>query len=98
MDPAMYQLLEGTSFVMPINQGAMVVYPQWAAATTVKMINATFLRKKNYFLSYNNIVRACFRMFDTNIGTQFKVSNTPALMGWNSTMSITNVLNQFQDL
>jgi hypothetical protein len=76
----------------------MAIYPQWAALTTVKMINAMFLRDKNYFLSYKNITRACFRMFDTNIGAQFKVSNTPALTGWNSTMSIIDILNQLQDL
>jgi hypothetical protein len=40
---------------------------------------------------------ACFRIFDMNIGAQFKVSNTPALMGWNSTMSIIDILNQLQD-
>jgi hypothetical protein len=33
-----------------------------------------------------------------NIGAQFKVSNTHALMGWNSTMSIIDILNQLQDL
>jgi hypothetical protein len=98
VDPATYQLLKGTAFVVPINPGPPAVYPQWAAPTMVKMIDATFLHEKNYFLSYKNIQRACFRMFDTNIGAQFKVSNTPALMGWNSTMSILNILNQLQDL
>jgi hypothetical protein len=97
MDPATYQLLEGTAFVLPINPGPTAIYPQWASPTTVKMIDATFLRGENYFLSYKNIMRACFRMFDTNIGAQFKVSNTPALTGWNSTMSIIDILNQLQD-
>jgi hypothetical protein len=97
MDPATYQLLEGTTFVMPIDPDLMAIYPQWAAPTMVKMIHATFLHEKNYFLSYKNIARACFRMSDTNIGAQFKVSNTPALMGWNSTMFIINILNQLQD-
>jgi hypothetical protein len=36
-------------------------------------------------------------MFDANIATQFKVSNTPSLMGWNSTMSINVILDQLQD-
>jgi hypothetical protein len=97
MDPATYQLLKGTAFVVQINPGPTAVYPQCAAPTMVKMIDAMFLCKKNYFLSYMNIARACFRMFNTNIGAQFKVSNTPALMGWNSTMSIINILNQLQD-
>jgi hypothetical protein len=97
MDLATYQLLKGTAFVVPINPGPTAVYPQWAAPTMVKMINATYLRKKNYFLSYKNIERACFRMFDTNNGAQFKVSNTPALTGWDSTMFIVDILNQLQD-
>jgi hypothetical protein len=98
MDPAMYQLLKGTAFVMPIHSGPTAIYPQWAAPTMVKMIDTTFLRKKNYFLLYKNIARVCFRMFDMNIGAQFKVSNKPALTGWNSTMFIIDILNQLQDL
>ena len=97
IDPAIYLLLEGTTFVIPMDPGATAVYPQWAAPTTIKMINATFLQDKNYFLSYKNIARACFHMFDVNIATQFKVSNTPSLMGWNSTMSVKVILNQLQD-
>jgi hypothetical protein len=97
MDPATYQLFESTVFFVPIHSGPMGIYPQWAAPTMVKMTNATFLCKKNYFLSYKNIARACFRMFDTNIRPQFKVSNTPALTGWNSTMSTINILNQLHN-
>ncbi len=77
MDSATYLLLEGAAFLVPIDPGPMAIYPQWAAPTTVKMIDATFLRGKNYFLSYKNITRACFRMFDTNINAQFKVSTLP---------------------
>ncbi len=36
-------------------------------------------------------------MFGANIAAQFKVSNTPFLMGWNSTMSINIILDQLQD-
>jgi hypothetical protein len=32
-------------------------------------------------------------MFDENVGVQFKVSKTPTLMGWNSTMAIIKILN-----
>jgi hypothetical protein len=98
MDPATYQLLNCTAFVVPINPGLTAVYPQWAAPTMVKMIDAMFCRKKKYFLSYKNILRACFRMFNINITAQLKVSNTPALTEWNfSTMSIIDILNQLQD-
>jgi hypothetical protein len=79
--PATYLLLEGTTFVNPWDPSATAVYPQWAAPTTVKMIDATFLHDKNYFVSYNNIARACFCMFDVNIAAQFKVSNTPSITG-----------------
>jgi hypothetical protein len=41
--PATYLLLEGTAFVIPMDLGATAVYPQWAAPTTIKMIDATFL-------------------------------------------------------
>ena len=37
-------------------------------------------------------------MFDTNINAQFKVSNTPTLMGWNSTMLIRDIHTQLQHL
>jgi hypothetical protein len=36
-------------------------------------------------------------MLDANIGAQYKVSNDPTLTGWNSTMSILDILTQLQD-
>jgi hypothetical protein len=97
LDPAAYQLLTGQAFVIPANPGATAVYPQWAAPNEARTIDATFLRDKNYFLSYVNIHRACFRMLDANTANQFKVSNTPALTGWNATMSVLEILTQLQD-
>jgi hypothetical protein len=43
INPTTYLLLESTTFVTFMEAGAMAVYPQWAAPTTVKMIDATFL-------------------------------------------------------
>ncbi len=43
MDPATYLLLEGTVFVIPMDPGATAVYSQWAAPTTIKLIDTTFL-------------------------------------------------------
>jgi hypothetical protein len=97
MDPATYLLLGGIAFAAINDPGPTAVYPQWAAPTTIKMIDATFVREKNYFFSYKIIERACFRMFDANIGAQYKVSNDPTLTGWNSTMSILDILTQLQD-
>jgi hypothetical protein len=97
MDLATYLLLGAIAFATIDDPGPTAIYPQWAAPTTVKMIDAPFLHDKNYFLSYKNIERVCFRMFDANIGAQYKVSNNPTLTGWNSTMSILDILAQLQD-
>jgi hypothetical protein len=64
----------------------------------MKTIQATFDRDKNYYLSYKTITRACFRMLNAYVSDQFKVSNNPTLMGWNSAMSIINILIQLQVL
>jgi hypothetical protein len=36
-------------------------------------------------------------MFKENVGTQFKVSNTPTITGWHSTITVIEILNQLQD-
>jgi hypothetical protein len=98
MDPATYLLLEGTAFTIPPNPGPTAIFPGRAgvAQTAMKMIQATFDHNKNYYLSYKNITRACFCMLNFNVWDQFKVSNNPTLTGWNSTMSIIDILNQLQ--
>ncbi len=100
MDPATYILLERVAFVVPPNPGPTVIFPEGAAIarTVMKTTQATFDRDKNYFLSYKNISRACFRMLDANVLAQFKVSNSAALTGWKSTMSIIDILAQLQGL
>jgi hypothetical protein len=99
MDPAAYNLLEGTAFVIPLDPGPTPVFPSGAAVarTVMKMTEATFVHDKNYFLSYKDITRACFRMLDANVSAQFKVSNNAALTGWNSTISIIDILDQLQN-
>ena len=77
VDPAAYQLLTGQVFIIPPDPGRTAVYPMWAAPNDAHTINTTFLHKKNYFLSYINIHRACFRMLDANVSAQFKVWNNP---------------------
>jgi hypothetical protein len=98
MDPATYLLLEGTAFTIPPDPGPTAIFPGGVgvARTAMKTIQATFDRDKNYYLSYKNITWACFRMLDANVLDQFKVSNNPTLMGWNSTMSIIDILGQLQ--
>ena len=64
----------------------------------MKTIQATFDRDKNYYLSYKNIMRACFHMLGANVLDQFKVLNNPTLTGRNSTMSFIDILGQLQVL
>jgi hypothetical protein len=91
--PAMYILLEPQPFAEPVDPGNTAVYPQFVPTATIKMIDAAFTRDKNYYLSFKNISRACFKMLDDSISNQFKVSNTPNLTGWNSMMMILVILD-----
>ena len=99
MDPTACLLLEGVAFTVPADPGPTVVFPGGAAVarTVMKTTEATFERDKNYFLSYKNIVRACFRLLDATVSAQYKVSNNANLTGWNSTMSIIDILAQLQN-
>ncbi len=45
------------------------------------MTNKQIEHDKNYWLSFVNINRVCFCMLNDNIADQFKVSNTPNMMG-----------------
>jgi hypothetical protein len=99
MDPAAYLLLKGSAFTIPPDPGPTVVFPggEAIAQMVMKTMAATFKRDKNYFLSYTNILRACFCMLDANVLAQFKVSNNANLTRWNSTMSIIDILAQLQN-
>jgi hypothetical protein len=98
IDPCVYVLLEPRVFAEPPNPGATAVYPQFLPPARVKMIDATFTRDKDYFLSFLNINQTCFKMLDRTVSNQFKVSNTPNLTGWNSTMMICIILKQLEAL
>jgi hypothetical protein len=94
LSPMVYALLEPTPFVIPGNPGSVAVYTQFATPAMIKQIIAVFLRLQKAHQSYENIRRACFRMLDTNVADQFKVSNIPSLIGWNASMSIIDILDQ----
>jgi hypothetical protein len=87
-------------FHHPPNPSATAIFPNGAAVvqTVIKTTQATFDCDKNYYLSYKNIMQACFRMLNANVLAQFKVLNNPTLTGWNSTMSIIDILGQLQVL
>jgi hypothetical protein len=83
--------------VEPLNPGATAVYPPFLPPLVIKMIDAIFVRDKNYFLLLLNINQACFKMLDDTISNQLKVSNTPPnLTGWNLTMTIRAILKQLE--
>ena len=94
MDPALYTLLEPNAFIIPITPGNIPIYPAFASPSMIKTIDNIFDRDRNYFLSYVNINRACFTMLNDTISDRYKVSNTPNLTGWNSTMSIRDIIVQ----
>jgi hypothetical protein len=94
--PAMYILLEPQPFAEPVDPGDTAIYPQFSPTATIKMIDTVFTRDKNHYLSFKNISRACFKMLEDSISNQFKVSNTPYLTGWNSTMTILVILDQLK--
>ena len=98
MSPTVYALLEPIAFMVPVDPGPSAIYTPFAPPATIKMIDATFERSKNYFLSYRNIYRACFRMLDELVPPSFKVSNQPAHLGWNTTMSIETIMSQIESL
>ena len=58
------------------------------------MIDSRFNREQNYWLSYLNIRRAVYNLLDDNIDDAFKVSNNPALVGWNPTMEVREIFDQ----
>ena len=51
---------------------------------------------KHYFLSYQNVQRSCFRLLDELVRDEYKVSNMAGLNGWNSSMTIQEILSQLE--
>ncbi len=93
----MYGLIQQNPFVIPVDPGATPTYavgfqnPQ-QLKTTEKMWD----NNRNYFMSYLNIHRACFRLLDELVRPEYKVSNIAGLTRWNSTMSIQEILDQLE--
>jgi hypothetical protein len=95
--PHVYALLEVTPFAAPPDPGPTAMYTPFATPAAMKMINNAFVHDLNYFKSLKNIHGACFCMLDELVPNQFKVLNTSTLTGWNSTMSIHEILTQLED-
>ncbi len=97
MDPVMYALIEPNPFVIPVDPGATPTYNQgFQTQQQMKTTEQLWDNDRNYFLSYGNIHRASFRLLDDLIRAEYKVSNISGLTGWNSTMSIQEILAQLE--
>ena len=97
MDPVVYALIEPNPFAIPIDPGATPTYGQGFQTTQMmKTTEMIWENERTYFQSYGNIHRACFRLLDELIRPEYKVSNVSGLTGWNSTMSIQEILAQLE--
>ncbi len=97
MAPVVYALLAPNAFIVPADPGPAPIYTSFAMLAAIKIVGAMFKQDKNNFVSYKQIYRMCFRMLNELVPNQYKVSNTPVLLGWNMTMSIQFILNQMED-
>jgi hypothetical protein len=99
MDLVMYGLLKPTTpFTAVVDPGKYAVHANFATEAAMKMTDKIFEQNKNYYLPFVNINRACFCMLNDNIADQFKVSNTPNMTGWNSSMTVRSILKQLETL
>ena len=94
--PMVYALLKPTPFLAPVYPGNVAVHPQLALPAQIKTANAMFTCTQNKWKLYRNIQWLCFCILDENMAHQFKVSNVPTLTGWNTIMSIREILNQLK--
>ncbi len=83
-------------FQVPNNPSNLPTLPSFAAPAAIKIAKHLFERDKTYLMSYKNIYHGCFKMLNDNIANKFKMTPNPRLIGWNSTMSIQDILNQLE--
>jgi hypothetical protein len=100
----LYSLLTNIPFRLPTNPGAAAVYVRDVVTgqpvnnaplsrTEQASIDTSFNRRKHYFLSMQNIERACFTALDSSINDAFKVSNDPTVQGWHAGMRVIDILD-----
>jgi hypothetical protein len=88
----LYSLLTNIPFRLLTNPGAAAVYVRaivtrqpvntaLLSRTEQASIDTLFNRRKQYFLSMQNIERTCFTALDSSINDAFKVSNDPTIQG-----------------
>ncbi len=86
----LYALLTTQPFCLPTNLGATAVYVRNQlpgqpvdnaplTRTEQASIDSLFTQRKAYFLSMQNIERACFTALDSSVNNAFKVLNDPTI-------------------
>ncbi len=99
MDPVMYALLEPTvPFASIGDPGDFPMYTNFATKAAINMTDKQFERDKIYYLLFVNINQVCFCTLDSTMADQFKVSNTPTMMGWNLSMSVCLIIKLLEIL
>jgi hypothetical protein len=107
----LYTLLTGqhNPFRVPINPGAVTIYTSPVVTgqqpnlsplsqTEQATIDTQFAWQKHYFLSLQNIERACFTVLDASINDAFKVLTDPTIRGWHAGMSVRDILDQLSSI
>ena len=107
----LYTLLTGqhNPFHVSIDPGVVAIYTRPVitgkqvdllplSRTEQTTIDTQFARQKHYFLSLQNIKRACFTVFDVSINNAFKVSTDPTIRGWHAGMSVQDILDQLSSI
>ncbi len=101
----LYALLITRPFHLPTNPGAAAVYVRSQipgqlvnsaplTRTEQASIECLFNCRKHYYLSMQNIERACFMALNASINNAFKVSNDPNVRGWHAGMRVIDILDQ----
>jgi len=105
----MYALLTTTPFRIPTTPGDTPTYIRTILAgeptdntpltrTEQATIDSTFARRKHYFLSMQNIERACFTALDSSVNDAFKLSNLAGVRGWHAGMTTVMILDQLSSV
>ncbi len=101
----LYALLTIQPFRLPTNPGGTATYIRSQTPgqpvnntpltrTEQASIDSLFNCHKAYFLSMQNINRACFTALDASVNDAFKVSNDPEVQGWHAGMRVIDILDQ----
>ena len=105
----MYALLTTMPFRLPTSPGDTPTYVRVAllgeqvdtsplTRTEQATIDSTFARRKHYFLSMQNIERACFTALDSSVNDAFKLSNLAGIRGWHAGMTTVTILDQLSSV